>query len=80
VPWLSLSPPASGAVSAASSNQYILINATNPSPGDYGTYTATLVLTGSTVSGKTFGPSSTQVKLLYVPNVHTYYFPLMFNK
>jgi thermitase len=80
VPWLSLSPPSSGAVSATSSSQLIRINATNPSPGNYGLYTATLVLTGSTVSGKTLGPSSTQVKLLYVPTVHTSYFPLMFKK
>lgn len=80
VPWLTLSPPAAGLVSAASSSQFVQIQATNPSPGNYGLYTATLVLTGSTVSGSSLGPTSTQVKLLYVPQVHTYYFPQLFNK
>jgi thermitase len=80
VSWLTLSPPAAGAVSATSSNQFIQIKATNPSPGNYGLYTATLVLNGVTASGSAFGPSTTQVQLLYVPKVHTYYFPLMFKK
>jgi hypothetical protein len=79
-PWLTLSPPAAGAVSATSSSQFVQINATNPSPGNYGLYTATLVLNGATASGSAFGPSTTQVQLLYVPKVHTYYFPQIFNK
>lgn len=78
VSWLTLSPPASGSVSSASTDQFIQLNATNPSPGSYGLYTANLVLTGTTSSGRTVGPIITQVQLQYVPKVQTLYFPVFF--
>lgn len=78
VSWLSLSPPASGLVSSASTNQVINLNATNPSPGNYDLYTANLVLTGITGSGGTVGPITAQVQLQYVPEVQKVYFPLFF--
>ncbi|NJN97563.1 MAG: peptidase S8, partial [Anaerolineales bacterium] len=76
--WLSLSPPASGLVSSASTGQVINLNATVFSPGDYKTYTATLVLTGTTGSGGTVGPITSPVQLHYVPEVQKIYFPLFF--
>lgn len=75
--WLTLSPPASGSVSSTSTDQFITLNATKPS-GSYGLYTANLVLTGTTSSGGTVGPITTQVKLQYVPEVQTIYFPIFF--
>jgi hypothetical protein len=78
VPWLTLSPPASGSISSASTSQFIQLNATNPSPGSYGLYTANLVLTGTTSSGGTVGPITTQVQLQYVPEVQRIYFPIFF--
>lgn len=77
VPWLSLSPPASGAVSASTTDQFITVNATNPSPGNYGLYTADLVLTGTTATGP-ISPITVQVQLYYVPEVKTNYFPFIF--
>lgn len=76
VPWLNLSPPAAGSVSSSSTNQSITLNATNPSPGNYGLYTATLILTGTSGSGGTVGPVTAPVQLYYVPKVNIYYFPL----
>jgi thermitase len=78
VSWLTLSPPASGSVSSVSTNQFITLNATIPSPGSYGLYPANLVLTGTTSSGGTVGPITTQVQLRYVSEVQTIYFPLFF--
>lgn len=77
VPWLSLNPPASGMVSASSTDQFMVLNATIPSPGNHQVYTANLVLTGATASG-TFSPIIIPIQVEYVPNVHTDYFPFMF--
>ena len=79
VSWLSLTPPASGQVLATSSDQFIILNATIPSPGNYGLYTANLVMTGTFSStGAQIGPTVTQVDLHYIEELHTYHLPLIF--
>lgn len=79
VDWLQPSPPAMGTVSAASTDQYVVLNATlTPSLPTYGVYTTTLVLTGTTTSGTTIGPISTEVRVQYVEKVYIYYMPLFF--
>jgi subtilisin family serine protease len=78
VSWLSLTPPASGQVLATSSDQFIILNATIPSPGNYGLYTANLVMTGTLSStGAQIGPIVIQVDLQYIPEAHIYYLPLI---
>lgn len=75
--WLTLSSPTSGSISSASTAQQLNLNATIP-PNGYGLYTANLVLTGTTGSGGTIGPLTSQVQLYYMPKVQTLYFPLIF--
>lgn len=79
VDWLQLSPPAMGTVSAASTDQYVVLNATlTTSLPTYGVYTATLVLTGTTASGVAVGPITTEVRVQYVEKVYGYYMPFIF--
>jgi thermitase len=80
VPWLSLDSPAAGAVSGSSSNQFIALRATTTSLSHYDSYTATLVLSGTTASGKPVSPNFIQVRLQYLAKVNTYYFPIFFKK
>jgi subtilisin family serine protease len=80
VPWLSLDSPAAGAVSGSSSNQFIALRATTTSLSHYDSYTATLVLSGTTASGKLVSPNFIQVRLQYLAKVNTYYFPIFFKK
>jgi len=75
VPWLDLDPPTSGALSAASSPAGIVLHASYPA--SYDTYTTTLVLTGTAVSGETIGPKTTKVVLYYLPEFYEYILPLV---
>lgn len=76
VSWLSISPPSSGTVSTASSPANVTLLGNRPA--GYGTYTTTAIITGATTLGGTLGPKTTQVKLIYVPQVYRYRFPLIF--
>ncbi len=79
IPWLTLAPPAVGQVSAASTDQYITLSTDkNQLPGSYNTYTATLVLTGMTLTGVKVGPITYPVQVNYMPEVRLYYMPLIF--
>ncbi|MBI1876966.1 MAG: peptidase S8 [Chloroflexi bacterium] len=76
VSWLDISPPTSGLVSAASAGQSVTLSATRPVT--YGLYTANLVLTGTLIStGGQIGPTVTQVRLQYVPQIYTFRFPVI---
>jgi len=79
VPWLSVAPPASGTVSAATSPpaEFTLV-ATRPIAYPYGTYTATAVVTGSTLSGGQVGPVTTAVRLNYLADLYQYIFPIIY--
>ena len=77
VSWLSASMPASGTISAASSPIQVTVVATD-SALTYDTYTTTLLITGTTASSVVIGPHATQVRLIYVSQLHRYYFPIMF--
>jgi subtilisin family serine protease len=77
--WLTLAPPAMGQVTAASTDQYVTLTTDkNNLPGSYNTYTANLVLTGTTSTGVAVGPITAPVRVEYVPEVKIYYFPLIF--
>lgn len=73
--WLSITSAASGSITAAAADQ-VALTATRPS--SYGTYTTTVSVTGTTSGGTPIGPILTQITLYYVPQIHTYYMPLMF--
>jgi hypothetical protein len=75
VPWLSLDSPTSGILSAASSPAGIALNAGYPP--SYNTYTTTLVLTGTAVSGETIGPKTTKVVLYYLPEFYEIILPIL---
>ncbi len=75
VPWLAVAPPASGLVSSGSSPAGVTLLATRPD--SYATYTAAVMITGTTSAGVVIGPRSTQVQLHYVPQVYRYWLPLM---
>lgn len=75
VSWLSVVPPASGTVSAASAASFTLVASRPPA---YGTYSATVIVTGITSSGGTIGPVTTEVRISYVPDLYEYRFPLIF--
>lgn len=72
--WLSIVSPDSGTVSASSSAN-VTLTATHPP--DHGTYTTNLVVTGTTPSGGTVGPATTEVRIIYVPALHQYRFPII---
>lgn len=76
VSWLDLDPPTSGTLSVASSPAGIVLNAGYPL-ASYNTYTTTLILTGTAVSGETVGPKTTKVVLHYVPEFYEYILPII---
>jgi hypothetical protein len=73
--WLSLSPPTSGQVSVASSNQ-LNLDATHPFT--YGLHTTNVIVTGTTTLGEQVGPVVTEVRLHYLPELPRAYFPFVF--
>ena len=75
VSWLSLVPPASGMVSAASSDSFTLQVTGRPST--YGTYTTDVIVTGTLPGGGTIDPTTTQVRVIYVRDLYQYRFPLV---
>ncbi len=75
VSWLDLPPPASGTVSIASSPAEITLVATRPVT--YNTYTATVAMAGTAVSGEAVGPIVTEVVLRYIPKIYEYHLPLL---
>lgn len=70
--WLSIVPPTSGKVSAASGASFTLA-ATRPS--SYGVHSASVLVTGSTLSGGIVGPAIIQVHISYIANLHELHFP-----
>jgi thermitase len=73
--WLEVVPPASGTVSAASSASFTLV-ATRPTT--YGSYTTTVVVTGTTASGAIIGPATTEARVTYLHDLYQYRFLLIF--
>lgn len=78
VPWLSISSATFGAISTASSPQNVTLAAIRPVA--YGTYTTTVIVTGTTASGQSLGTRSTLVNLNYVPKVKSVYLPVVMHK
>lgn len=76
VSWLALPPPTAGMVSASSDPAHVTLAATRPPA--HGTYTATVVVTGTTSSGASIGARTSQVQLIYKPEIYRYHFPLIF--
>ncbi len=75
VAWLSMAPPASGVVSPASPGDLTLEMPVRPAA--YGTYTTTVVVTGTAPSGTAIGPATTEVRVSYLPQLYRDFFPLM---
>ncbi len=75
VSWVNVTPPGSGQISMASVGQFIL---TTTKPVTYGTYTTTLVVTGTTATGLELGPIANEIRINYVQELQIYYFPIMF--
>jgi subtilisin family serine protease len=76
VAWLSVAPPGSGMVSAASSPpaEFALV-ATRPIT--YGAYTSTAVVTASTSSGGQVSPVTTQVYIRYLTVLYLDHLPIV---
>jgi len=76
VAWLSIAPPASGTVSAASSPlaEFALV-ATRPIT--YGNYAATAIVTATTSSGGEISPVTTQVRISYVAELCLNHLPFI---
>jgi thermitase len=74
VSWLSLAPPTSGSISAASAAQFSF---TATRPTTYGQYVANVVVSGTTASGIALAPRITQVTLYYAPETRRFYFPII---
>jgi thermitase len=75
VNWLEIAPPASGFVSAAAPGTFTLSVPTRPAA--YGTYTATVIVTGTTASGSVVRWATTDVQITYVPNLYQSRFPII---
>lgn len=73
--WLSVVPPDSGTVSAAALADFTLV-ATRPTT--YGTHEATVVVTGTTVSGGIVGPAITTARISYLQDLYQYRLLLIF--
>ena len=74
VSWLSIAPPGSGTVSAASAASFTL---SANRPNTYGVYTTAIAVSGSTPSGGIIGPEIIQVRISYVANLHELHLPLI---
>jgi thermitase len=78
VPWLNIDSSPSGTISAASSPTNVtLLAASAPITYSDTPTTTTLVITGTSASGVILTTSS-DVRLIYVPEIFKYYFPIMF--
>ncbi|MCB0209702.1 MAG: S8 family serine peptidase [Anaerolineae bacterium] len=74
--WLSVSLSGSGLTASEAYGDYVL-DVTRPIT--YGTYTTNLVITGETASNTQVGPETISVKLVYTPEIKTFFFPMMFH-
>ena len=75
VSWVDVSPPMSGQISTASSG---LFDLTATKPVTLGTYTTTLVVTGTTSTGTELEPITNEIHFTYLPELQRYYFPIIF--
>ena len=75
VTWLSIAPPASGIVSSASPDGFTLEMPVRPAT--YGTYTTTVVVTGTAPPGTTIGPATSEVRVSYLPQLYQDFLPLI---
>jgi thermitase len=73
VAWLSIVPPASGAVSASSSPAQFTLVATRPAA--LGTYAATVVVAGTTATGGQLSPLTISVHMSYMKDLFKSYLP-----
>jgi subtilisin family serine protease len=73
VAWLSIIPPASGAVSASSSPAQFTLVATRPAA--LGTYAATVVIAGTTSTGGQLSPLTISVHMSYMKDLFRNYLP-----
>jgi thermitase len=73
VAWLSIVPPASGAVSASSSPAQFTLVATRPAA--LGTYAATVVVAGATATGGQLSPLTISVHMSYMKDLFKSYLP-----
>ena len=76
VAWLSVDSPGSGMASAATSPpaQFTLVAAR---PITYGTYTATVVVSGTTSSGGWAGAPAAEADINYLTALYIYYWPII---
>jgi len=74
VAWLSVAP-VSGVVSPASPGDFTLEMPVPPAA--YGTYTATVVVTGTASSGTAIGPATSEVRVSYLPQLYRDFLPLI---
>ena len=77
VTWLSVAP-ASGVVSPAAPGDFTLEMPVRPAT--YGTYTATVVVTGTAPSGTAIGPATSEVRVSYLPQLYHATLPLILKK
>ncbi|MCB0178554.1 MAG: peptidase S8 [Anaerolineae bacterium] len=70
--WIALTSGGTGITAAAAYGDYTLAVTR---PAAHGTYTTNLVITGQTASGTQVGPEVVAIKLVYVSEIQTLYFP-----
>jgi subtilisin family serine protease len=75
VVWLSIAPPASGVVAPASPGGFTLEMPVRPAA--YGTYTTTVVVTGSVRSGAAIRPATSELRISYLPQLYRDFLPLI---
>lgn len=72
--WLALSPSAQGQVSASSAANF---NLAVSRPAAYGTYAATVAVTGKTPAGVAVNTKKVQVQVTYIPQLQRIRFPMI---
>jgi hypothetical protein len=75
VSWLTISSPDSGTISSQSADNLTL---TPTQPASYGLHSTSLVVTGTMTSGSVVGPATAEIRIINVPQLYRYRFPMIF--
>ena len=75
VSWLAIAPPGSGNISAAAADNFTVVPIRSIT---YGTYSTSVVVTGTTSFGLILGPETTTARITYVPELHEVRLPVIF--
>lgn len=74
VSWLQIAPATSGITSSSTPGQF---NLTTTRPDSYGTYTTTITVTGTSVTGKVLGTAKLTVRIGYQAELYKAFMPFV---